>query len=95
VEKTKFPRSYMVKDDKGKLLRRNTHFIKRLKEFSDFDSFVEENNKVKEEEKIEDNKEEVDEKVICKERNDEKVEISSGNLYKTKYGRIVKKPVKI
>jgi len=94
VEKTKFPRSYIVKDDKGKLIRRNTHFIKRLKEYYDFDRFDEENDKTiienKESIKIEDNKEE-EEKMMCKEKNDEKVEMNCENLNKTRYGRIVKK----
>jgi hypothetical protein len=45
VGKTNFPRSYMVKDDTGKLLRRNTHYIKILKEYNDFDSFDEEIDK--------------------------------------------------
>ena len=41
-------------------------------------------------EKLEDSKDEEENKVICKERHDEKVEISKEILNKNRYGRIVK-----
>jgi len=43
--------------------------------------------------KIEDKMEDEKKELICKEKNDEKVEINSENLSKTGYSRIVKKHI--
>lgn len=86
VSKTKWPRSYLVKDEKGKILRRNTIFMRKFSKCDlDLDEGEEEiKNDQKEVEKF-DRKE--DNKVLKSETNSE--------LSKTKSGRVVKKPIRL
>jgi len=44
VNKTEFPRSYIIKDVNGKILRRNSWFIKKINDYVSFREFDDDNN---------------------------------------------------
>lgn len=85
LSKTSWPRSYLVKDEKGKILRRNTIFMKKVSSYDldldESDNEVIVNNEL--------NKKEV-EKV-----EKQKSQISTDINFKTHRRRVVKKPIRL
>lgn len=82
INKTQEPRSYLVKDGQGKILRRNTIYMKKIK---NHDYCLEESD------------EEVDKDIDNSEREvvvENKKEITN-NVIKTKSGRTINKPSRL
>lgn len=85
LNKTKWPRSYLVKDEKGKILRRNTIFMRKVSSYdldlneSDDEVIVNDEVNKKEVEKVE----------------KQKSEIGKNIDFKTQRGRVVKKPIRL
>lgn len=77
VGKSQWPRSYLVKSENGKILRRNTMYLKKInKYYNFFDESEESDTNI---EDIENKKENV------------KKEIINDDIIKTRSGRIIKK----
>jgi len=49
--KTDFPRSYIIQNENGRLVRQNTKFIKKIKDYDRLNEFEDEEDKTKTEDK--------------------------------------------
>lgn len=78
INKTKFSRTYVVKDEKCRLLRRNTSFLKKVRDYDIFVEFKEDGNKI--DQGTEENK-----------RNNNKINRIHNNKNISRFDRIIKK----
>lgn len=83
LSKTNWPRLYLVKDEKGKILKRNTIFMKKV---SSYDLSWDESD----DEIVSDD--EKNKKEVVKVENQK---LETKIIVKTKKGRVVKKPIRL